>query len=228
MTEEEFWAAAPMGISLKLLKAHAPMRLRWQISYANKQGLPEVYNKAITAAHRNDILIFVHDDVWLDHNVFMEIVDASLRHFNVVGVAGNTRLQRGQPGWAFHRIDDGKLIWDWGHLSGAVWHGNIHQTPKLSEYGPYPAPCELMDGVFFATKAQTLKTRKVYFDELFDFHFYDLDFCRTARLAGLTLGTWEIPLTHESAGDFGGEGWKKNLILYRQKWESENISHISK
>ncbi len=61
-----------------------------------------------------------------------------------------------------------------------------------------------MDGVFLAAKKSALTEYAVTFDPQFDFHFYDMDFCRTARKAGLTLGTWLVKLTHQSAGAFGG------------------------
>lgn len=219
LAAEEFWATAPMGISLSLLKTISP-RIRCEIAFSNTEGLPEVYNRVIAAAKHTDILVFVHDDVWLDHKLFIAALDAGISRFAVLGVAGNTRVQQGQPGWAFKSIENGHFVWDWGYLSGAVWHGHMHHQPELTHYGPCPAHCELMDGVFLAARGRTLKRRKVKFDTRFDFHFYDLDFCRSARTSGLSLGTWDIPLTHESAGIFGGDGWTRNLALYREKWES--------
>jgi len=58
----------------------------------------------------------------------------------------------------------------------------------------------------------------VLFDPRFDFHFYDMDFCRTARKAGLRLGTWPICLTHQSGGNFASDAWKEKCRLYREKW----------
>ena len=56
-------------------------------------------------------------------------------------------------------------------------------------------------------------------DRKFDFHFYDLDFCRTARQVGLSIGTWPIEMTHQSRGAFGSPGWRDGLERYRGKWK---------
>ena len=56
------------------------------------------------------------------------------------------------------------------------------------------------------------------FDERFPFHFYDLDFCRSARANGLRLGTWPITLTHQSGGRFGIPEWRKAYADYLNKW----------
>ena len=58
----------------------------------------------------------------------------------------------------------------------------------------------------------------VRFDERFDFHFYDLDFCRTARANGLRLGTFPLAVTHRSAGGFGSPAWQENAERYLEKW----------
>jgi GT2 family glycosyltransferase len=60
----------------------------------------------------------------------------------------------------------------------------------------------------------------VLFDEQFDFHFYDMDFCRTARRAGLSLGTWPISVTHQSSGSFGNPSWSTAHSQYWKKWKS--------
>ena len=69
-----------------------------------------------------------------------------------------------------------------------------------------------------AAKRSTLNGRGVRFDPRFTFHFYDMDFCRSARERGLRLGTWPICLTHQSTGAFGSEGWLKGYESYLAKW----------
>src|SRR5674476_443764 len=99
-------------------------------------------------------------------------------------------------------------IRDRSNLSGRVAHGKNAFGP-VSDFGPVPAECELLDGVFLATKKSHLKQNNVRFDAQFDFHFYDMDFCRSARKSGLRLGTWPIHLTHQSGGAFGSQSWKE-------------------
>jgi GT2 family glycosyltransferase len=59
----------------------------------------------------------------------------------------------------------------------------------------------------------------VAFDTRFGFHFYDLDFCRTARAQGLRLGTWPIAITHQSGGAFADPRWQSGLQIYLDKWQ---------
>jgi len=75
-----------------------------------------------------------------------------------------------------------------------------------------------MDGVFLAARVSSLLDRNVRFDEQFPFHFYDVDFCRTATAAGLKLGTWPIAISHASSGIFGSPEWHKYKFMYFQKW----------
>ena len=143
---------------------------------------------------------------------------AGLTRFDVIGVAGNRRRVANQPAWAF--IDD-RFTWDVkSNLSGRVAHGK-DAFGEMSNFGTVPAECELLDGVFLATKKSSLKERNVRFDTQFDFHFYDMDFCRSAKKAGLKLGTWTINLTHQSGGAFGSQQWREKYLLYIDKWEAD-------
>jgi len=77
-----------------------------------------------------------------------------------------------------------------------------------------------LDGVFLAAKKQVLIKNGVFFDPQFDFHLYDMDFCRNARQHGLRLGTWPICLTHQSGGAFGTAHWRAKYDAYIKKWGS--------
>jgi hypothetical protein len=44
-----------------------------------------------------------------------------------------------------------------------------------------------------------------------------MDFCRSARQAGLTLGTWPISITHRSPGKYEA-AWEAKRDLYLAKW----------
>ncbi len=88
----------------------------------------------------------------------------------------------------------------------------------MTRYGATPASCELLDGVLLATHRDLLRQRQIRFDERFHFHFYDLDFCRSARQAGARLATWPIAITHQSVGRVGGEAWQAGFADYLDKW----------
>lgn len=212
-TEADFWSASALGISLRRLGFDR--RLVPRIAFENRRGLPEIYNARIDAADAAAHLVFVHDDVWLDDFLITDRVVNGLRNFDVIGVAGNRRRVARQPAWAF--VDD-TLTWDTReHLSGAVAHGAQPFGP-VSWFGPSTVACELLDGVFLAASTAVLRKHAVRFDPRFAFHYYDMDFCRSARAAGLRLGTWPICITHQSGGAFGMPPWREVQDAYFAKW----------
>lgn len=215
-SQDEFWSGCALGLSLKRLGWEK--RLTPRIAFSNQRGLPEVYNERVSATDGNDILIFMHDDVWLDDFYVVQHVLDGLRAFDVIGVAGNRRRIPHQPAWLFKgRNQQGRFVWDHPYLSGGIGHGKNPFGP-VSIFGPAPVPCEMLDGVFLATRRSSLNAAGVQFDARFDFHFYDLDFCRSARAAGLRLGTWPIAMTHQSGGAFGDERWSQRHRQYIEKW----------
>jgi GT2 family glycosyltransferase len=185
------------------------------VAFENTRGLPEIYNARIDAADAQDLLVFVHDDVWIDDYFLAERVIEGLQAYDVIGVAGNRRRLPGQPAWAFV---DAKFTWDEKvQLSGAVAHGR-NPFGAISFFGPAPADCELLDGVLLAARRSKLTAAGLRFDPRFEFHFYDMDFCRSARAKGLRLGTWPICITHQSGGAFGSEAWREKFDKYLAKW----------
>jgi GT2 family glycosyltransferase len=182
-SEADFRANSALGISLRRLSYDK--RLVARIALGNTRGLPDVYNEHLSAAGSDSIVVFMHDDVWIDDYFFSQRIVEGLNTYDVIGVAGNRRRISGQPAWAFV---DGKFTWDQRvNLTGAVAHGR-HPFGPISHFGDAPAACELIDGVFLAAKKSVLTERKVSFDPRFNFHFYDMDFCRTARQNGLKPG----------------------------------------
>ena len=212
--KDAFWSESALGLSLRRFAGDD--RLVPWIAYANRRGLPEVYNEVIDHPGAQGLLVFVHDDVWLDDLFFAQRLIDGCQAWDVMGVAGNRRRLTGQPGWAFTNMT---LQWDDSrHLSGMIGHG---QQPfgRVTRYGELPAECELLDGVLLAARAAALRDSGCRFDPRFRFHFYDLDFCRSARASGLRLGTWPIGMTHQSGGAFGSETWLEGLRTYRAKWQ---------
>lgn len=214
LTERDFWSASALGLSLRRL-AH-DSRLSVHVAFSNRAGLPAIYNTRISPQNRSEILVFVHDDVWIDDYFVTDRVAAGLQMYDVIGVAGNRRRVPGQRAW--HYISAPGHVADPADRSGAVAHGK-NPFGNVAFFGPVPAECELLDGVFIAARRARLLERSVSFDARFDFHFYDLDFCRSARQAGLRLGTWPICLTHQSTGTaFESPPWMNACEKYLQKW----------
>jgi hypothetical protein len=198
MPQSQF-AGGPLGQSLARM---SDQEVTVSIAYANNRGLPEVYNARIMESMA-DVLVFVHDDVWITDNFFRFRVIEGLEKYDVVGVAGSNKLASGQ------------LLWwkaDRSAWSGCIAHGE-HPLSRIDQFGPFGA-CELLDGVLLAVRRE----RAPMFDPQFDFHFYDLDFCRSARSLGFDLGTWPISITHIGKPEIFDDSWRLNAARYLAKW----------
>jgi len=155
-------------------------------------------------------------------------VAEALERFDVVGLAGSENPDLSQPAWGL-RFDErlNPMGWQPGLVrSGAVNHFD-YACPNVSLYGPTPMACSLLDGVFLAIKTSEIKARGVRFDPRFDFHCYDIDFCRTAADKGLRLGTWPIAVTHDSGGAYGSEAFKRAARAYLDKWRTQARAEAS-
>ncbi|WP_165979379.1 tetratricopeptide repeat protein [Paraburkholderia guartelaensis] len=214
-SREQFSNETALGRSLKLY-AHLP-NVELQLFDNNTRGLSSIYNTAIEEAkQRPAILVFVHDDVWLNDFFWTERIRESLARFEVVGLAGNLRRVPRQPAWAFATPD---LQWDERkYLSGTVGHGTGFPCNIASTFGPSGQECKLLDGLLLIADSDTLVKSGLRFDEQFKFHFYDMDFCRQAELKGLRMGTWPLSVVHESGGAFGTPTWREGYVSYLGKY----------
>jgi hypothetical protein len=215
MSESQFWADSATGQSL--LPWLTDPRITAKVYAENTRALPELYNEQIIQAEPGVALVLMHDDVWLIDEDWPEKVRYALSKYDIVGVAGTTRRSKNQPAWLFRERTATGFVWDRGFLSGAVMHGP-DPGGEITMFGPSPARCVLLDGVFLAVRPELLRESRALFDPRFKFHFYDLDFCRTAERCGLSMGTWPIDLTHQSGGSFGAS-WLAALDTYLQKWK---------
>lgn len=213
--ESAFWSDTALGRSLATWRQDP--RIELDLSFTNRAGLPTVYNAALARARDDEGVLFIHDDVWLDDPQWIDKLLLALKRYDVVGLAGSRTRRKGQPSWVFHWGAPDKLVAH-GGTSGMVGHGP-NPRGEMSVFGPTPALCELLDGLFIAVDIRFARASGVQFDERFAFHFYDMDFCRTARSAGLSLGTWPIVVTHQSTGAFLSPTWREGLAGYLAKWK---------
>ena len=214
LEEAAFWSDTLLGRSLGQPQ-HRQLLAR--IHFANRQPLAVAYNAAIEAAPAKAVLLFCHDDLDLGPEPLAPQLEAGLLRFDLVGVAGNQRQQSGQLAWW---LDPRSGSWDHPFLSGALRQG-VPESSHLDVYGPVPMPVQSLDGVFLAARAETLWRSGLRFDPRFAFHYYDLDFCRSARRAGLSLGTWPLPLLHAHGRDASGLAWSEQQRAYLRKWGEE-------
>ncbi len=213
--EKSFETETALGMSLVPFKRLPFIKVR--LFANNKSGLPALYNDAIDESmDDSSILLFVHDDVYIcDFFWFNQIING-LRRFDIIGLAGNKRRIKKQPSWLF--INDKFTPDKAENLSGVVGHGKGIPDYKLSFFGQSGQAVKLLDGLFIACYSETLLSNNIKFDECFDFHFYDLDFCRQAEEKGLKMGTLPISVVHESGGAFGKDAWKIGYSKYLKKW----------
>lgn len=216
LQEDAFWRESLLGRSLAQ-QAHSGYG--HCISYANRSPLALPYNRGLDQAPEGSLVVFCHDDVWLGDEPLGPKLGEALRHFDLVGVAGNSRRDAGVQAWWLKADGSG---WDWPNLVGALRHGSPGEA-QLQTYGPSPAPASLLDGVFLAGRACLLRDAGLRFDPSFPFHHYDLDLCRSAEQTGLRLGVWPLNLIHASGGAAFTPSWKACLLLYRQKWEPPTL-----
>lgn len=204
------------GQSLNLYKMPS---IELDLYESNDLGLPAVYNQSINKAKSDPaILIFMHDDVLLTDIFWVSSLFEGLKQFQLVGVAGNRTRLPFQPGWAYGEKPANVDTSDF--LTGAVGHGDKFPPLILSKFGPVGLEAKLLDGVFLACYSETLLENQIFFDEIFDFHFYDVDFCRQCEYKGIRMGTWPISIVHGSTGNFRSSQWERNKDLYFSKWGS--------
>ena len=182
----------------------------------NRTGLSTCYNQILSErAGRNEIVVFLHDDVTVgDLFIHEKLHDATTSlGFAIVGLAGTSSFNL--------QLDKPVTMWlqpPQQNLSGAVEHSAGGGACQMSAYGPTPRRCVVMDGLFLAVDLSQIGG--VRFDEQFEFHFYDLDFCLTAHRAGLVLGTTNVYVNHQSGGSYNTPAFQATQEKFRAKWRA--------
>lgn len=203
----------PIFRFLSLFNAGEKYSIDTEILYDNSDGLPKVYNsiidREIESAEKSDFLIFVHDDIWInDVFIFDKILSAN-KYFDVIGVCGG-------KGWESY--GDGTVPMIWTHasrgkgMSGFMAHAADDSQSRIkhditydgrsifsTSYGHSPSRTLTVDGCFMCLSKSAVE-RGLKFDEMFNFHFYDMDLCFYAYVKGIKVGTAPVLLTHESLG----------------------------
>jgi hypothetical protein len=186
-------------------------------------SMAEGYNRAVALAC-GEILIFCHDDIEFLGSGALEIIRDDLKRFDLVGVAGTTRLVEGKWISAGQPFIHGQVVHQGkGPLKGSEPRYQLC-TYGLGRDDAVVANIQALDGLFMAVRRQVLD--RVQFDEtLFDgFHLYDLDFSFGAFLNGLNLAVdHRIRILHRSAGNFNGT-WEK----YFQRFNAKYLQNLAR
>ena len=210
-SESEF-KKTPLGQSLEKVMNTASLPITTCIFYSNTEGLCKQYNKAIRAHTKDDeksIMVFIHDDVFIEDSYFTEKLVMYLKRYHIVGVAGSMKWALRHP-TVWHNV---KCEW-----SGTVPH-KLDGKYIVTKYGEYLQKCVVMDGMFLAVKTETFKKTNLRFDERLLFHHYDIDFCLTAKKLGLKQTTIPLWLVHCSEGRWQDDPvWHQSEKVMLKKW----------
>ena len=207
----------------------------------NKEGLSKCYNFVLdyivsqtykdNSDHlKYDTVIFVHDDVTIQSSDMLYKLEQGFGEGNsVLGLAGASSIELKEP-VLWHLISK-KCDW-----SGAVNHPNygidkagnivkIDDTVVLSNFGPVPKRCLVIDSLFIAVKVIDILAKNIRFNPELDFHLLDLDFSLTCNKNQLKISTVDILVTHESPGLRSIEDpcFQKNQKLFLQKWKANGV-----
>ena len=162
----------------------------------NKQPLSLLYNQAIDSSRNDnaDIIIFVHDDVYINCSDFIRRVIKYTQMYTVFGLAGTEKATIKEP--ALWHLMGGRE-----NLRGCVAHGLYTTEYGYTSFGHLPARALLIDGVFIGVNLKTLP-ESIRFDENIPskFHYYDLCFSLDCSLNKVVVGVGDIPIVHKSPG----------------------------
>lgn len=216
-SQDAFYSATATGQSLRMMNVPEAQQ---RIFCNNTRGLPELYNQVIDepGAGQDDILVFVHDDVWLLDFYLPYRLSEGLAAFEIIGVAGNRRRLNRQPAWIFKDMDF--TVEEARFLSGVVACGKTWPPETLIQHGAPRQAVRMLDGMFLAARRSTFFERELRFDTRFDFHFYDLDLCRQAEQKGVSMGTWDISVVHQSEGGYANQTFTTLFEKYTEKWKN--------
>ncbi len=180
-------------------------QIDYQIYYSNTTGLSQVYNEALKEFGPGyDYIVFVHDDVSIEDSFVLQKLCKAHETYDIVGLAGGLDIvyNPSKP-----------PLW---HLMTQYHHGAVaHPTQAdggltVASFGPTPAKCHLVDGLFISVNTKALAKASVSFNEDMTFHFYDLALCMNARRANLKIGVWPIWVVHQGLGDsFKSISWEQ-------------------
>lgn len=186
----------------------------------NKDNIGKHYNKVLQMAveEEYDCVVLMHDDVQVDDYAWIDKLQEAFKEYDVVGLAGAKQVEIKQPA-LWHLMSKRE------NQSGAVAHPANDKQIHVTNFGPVPTRCLVLDGLFLAIKVSSLN-ESIIFDENIPAiaHHYDVDFCLNANKHKLKLTTWPIWVIHKSPGLLTLDD--KDFILsqnyFLNKWKKEN------
>lgn len=202
------------------------------VEFDNSHGLPMVYNGFIENQHGllrdDDIVVFLHDDLWVNDVFFFDKIISSAKHYDVIGACGG-------KAWDSYGNGDTPIIWTHAArnkgMSGFMVHAADETQSKVkhevtyegrsifaTNYGYAPSRVLTIDGCLMCFTKKAID-EGLRFDESFKFHFYDMDMCFSAFVKGLKIGTAPVLVTHESLGySVAQPQFIESQKIFMKKW----------
>jgi GT2 family glycosyltransferase len=197
-----------------------------QVPNSEAEGICAKYNLGIDqidTKKEDSWVIFCHDDVFLKsspHHLWDVLKRMDDKGADIVCAAGNVSIPKIDPGY-----------W-WEGLTTADFRGSgavLHRTPgtedmfHIESYGPFPQQVAVFDGLWFAVKASAFKNPTLRFEGSFPgYHFYDVDFCATARSLDLKIWTVDVMVLHNKWGKgIEDPSFKEHQQLFIDKWSKK-------
>lgn len=196
----------------------------------NSEGLSKFYNSCVELFDE-EFYIFSHDDIFFKNHfryIQKEVEHRMSKGFDVLGVAGT----------AEYTIQE-KNLW---HLSNKSAHSfnieqrivTFHNSPNIPKHideyykktgelkicRNVPARCLILDGCLLIVHRRVFDSG-IRFDEQFDFHHYDMDFCLQCNQKGFKMSTCLLDVVHLSPGLFSmdDEKWNESNQKFIKKWK---------
>ena len=184
-------------------------------------GLSELYNSFLTKKNEEkyDIVVFVHDDVYIDDLKLRGKLYKSvfIDGYDIVGPAGSSTCKIKEPA-LWHLMADKKTDW-----SGCVYHPAAADTTQIiaTSFGPVPKRCLVLDGLFLAVNIASVRKHKWRFNTNYNFHHYDIASCIDANSKQLKLGTTPIHVVHDSPGltSLQDPDWGKSQSIFLEEYK---------
>lgn len=179
--------------SLKFMQDEVKVKIHFE----NKDSLSKIYNQYITTkvSQKHDIVLFVHDDVYIDDYKLRGKLYACLQEYDIIGLAGCLDPKIKSPA-LWHLMSDREN-----------WRGYVaHEVPQvpgtvyMTSFGVTPSRVAIADGLFLAVNVKKALQHEWKFNEDYRFHHYDIASCIDANKKKLKIGVTNINVIHDSGG----------------------------
>lgn len=171
--------------------------VKLEIVYENDEPLPVVYNRYINkkTAKKHDIVLFAHDDLYIDDLKLRGKLYGAKESFDVVGLAGCLKPVIKKPA-LWHQMSSRE---NWRGIVNHPYNDDVNVI-QAAAFGPTPSRVLMVDGLFIAINLKKILQVGWKFNENFAFHHYDLASCIDANKLALRVGVIPINVIHVSKG----------------------------